>query len=153
MEWFKDNICKQQGMGLVEVLASLVILSLLAVTVMTVFTTSQVWIMKAGKRVQANEYASAIIENVRANSDRLSGVVLTGDPPTRTYIDTSTEHTAFSIPQLDLSVADPAKFSEQVTISQYITDNNNLYKIEVTVAWTQGGTNDHLDLSTVVGAR
>lgn len=144
---------KQQGMGLVEVLASLVILSLLTVSFMTIFTTAQVWIMNSGKRVQASEYASSIMENVRANSDRLTAVTLTGNPLAKTYTDPDNAATKFSIPELNLTIDDPNRFSEQVMVSQFIPGNTNLYKIEVTVNWLTGSINNHVILSTVVRAR
>lgn len=152
MEPGTDKSWIQQGMGLAEVLASLVILLLLTVSFMTIFTTAQVWIMKAGKRVQASEYASSIIENVRANSDRLSTVELTGNPLEKTYTDPNNSDSVFSISDLNLTVDDPNKFSEQVTVSQFTPGNSNLYKIEAAVSWLPG-SNNRVILSTVVRTR
>lgn len=146
-------INNQEGMTLVEVMAALVILSLLCVSMLGLYTSSQMWISKAGVRVQASEYAAAIMENIRARSEKLNSVTMTGSPPTATYMDTDISHSAFSLSPLAMVVNDPARFTEQVKISPYSPGEHNLYSVTVTVSWVRGDKNDSYTLTSVVAAR
>jgi len=147
------SINNQEGMTLVEVMASLVILSLLCVSLLGLYTSSQLWISNAGVRVQASGYATAIMENIRARSERLTTITMTGTPPSVTYLDTDIAHATFNLSPLSVEVNDPAKFMEQVKISPYTPGGNNLYTVMVTVSWVRGGKNNSYTLTSVVAAR
>lgn len=69
-----DCIKKEDGMTLIEVMAALVLLSLLAVTLLSVFSTTGGWIGGAGKKTSASQYANSIIEGIRARSTELKSI-------------------------------------------------------------------------------
>ena len=63
---------EQEGMTLIEVLISLAILVLIAAYFLTAITSGTSWISKAGKTTQAVNVASAIIEDIKANANRIN---------------------------------------------------------------------------------
>lgn len=69
-----DGIKKEEGMTLIEVLAALVLLSLLAVTLLSVFSTSGGWISGAGKKTRVVQCANSIMDTVKANSYQLKQI-------------------------------------------------------------------------------
>lgn len=62
---------KNEGMTLIEVLLSLVILALLASYFLTAIT-SNTWISRAGKTTQAVNLANAVMEDIRANVNSIN---------------------------------------------------------------------------------
>jgi prepilin-type N-terminal cleavage/methylation domain-containing protein len=69
-----DGIKKEAGMTLIEVLAALVLLSLLVVTLLSVFSTSGGWISGAGKKTRAVQGANSIMDTIKANSTQLKQI-------------------------------------------------------------------------------
>lgn len=65
----------ETGMTLLEVLVALVLLSLLASTVLAIFTPTTIWIKKARDETIAANYAFAILESLRADRGKLNGVI------------------------------------------------------------------------------
>jgi len=65
MPYFKDSIYNEQGLTLIEVLASLVLLSLLTVSILGIFTSTAKWVAKARQETTASNYASAVLEDLR----------------------------------------------------------------------------------------
>lgn|GEM_PF-1664323 len=70
MDYYKG----EEGISLIEVMAALVVLSLTAVTFLTVFTTGSQWIRSAGDKKIAVQYASSVIEGLHAQSAQLDNL-------------------------------------------------------------------------------
>jgi prepilin-type N-terminal cleavage/methylation domain-containing protein len=73
-------IKKEEGMTLIEVMAALVLLSLLAVTLLSIFSTSGSWIRGTGKKTIAVQYANSIMDMIKADSLQLLNIDFTKDP-------------------------------------------------------------------------
>lgn len=166
----------QKGLTLVEIMAALVILSLLTVTLLSLFTASGSWINSAGQRTRASNYAASIIECIRADSAELVNIDFTGNPVYQVE-DTDTADDIFSFPvgNVNVNVCAPENMKAALTISPhndisyYDTDvdtngipeingeeiyfHHNLFDISVNIEWSQGTNNRVFEMSTILGAR
>lgn len=110
----KNMFINEKGMTLLEVLVALVLLSLLASTVLAIFTPTTIWIKKARDETIASNYAFAILEDLRAHREKLNGVI---DPD-------------------DLMAEKPVDMEADIVGESEIDGFSNLYKITVTVTRT-----------------
>jgi prepilin-type N-terminal cleavage/methylation domain-containing protein len=158
----------EKGMTLIEVMAALVLLSLLAVTILSVFTTSESWVRGAGKKTIAVQYANSIIDAIRANSKDLNNA----DP---VYTDDNSDgQFAFTIGSSDIVIDAPIDTiiaNSTINISPHLDSpyypdadangkpdvnllfGDNLFDIKVTIEWEEAGHSRSFELSTIMGAQ
>lgn len=157
---------QQNGFILVQVLASLVILALLASSLLEVITTSSIWISKGAEKTRAIDYAGSIIETIRAHSFELSSLGLS-DGMTYEVNDINLTDGFFAF-ALDpgneaIKVEAPAKLKAALTIKLYDTNayyvenmnqvmDNNLFQIDVVIKSEQPDVRI-VQMLTVVAAR
>jgi len=160
------NINEEKGMTLLEVMGALVILSLLAVTMLSLFSTSGMWIAGAGRQTRASEYAAAVIEVARAYTNDINPASL----PLK-FEDDDIMDSKFTFrlnpadtsgPQIEIKA--PVKMKAAIDIKQH-NDNayyaagfhktiqNNLFDIKVTITWNELGHNRQYELCTITSAR
>lgn len=161
---------RQEGLTLIEVMVSLVILALITISFLTIFTTSGIWIVNAGKETIAQNYAASIIELVKAHSSDLALLAI----PELELSDTDITDQVFTLElvpgKVPLQVQAPPNMTATVYIRPYedtlfydqdkdgVKDfekyfANNLLTVDVTVGWQEKGQDKTLQLSTITGAR
>jgi prepilin-type N-terminal cleavage/methylation domain-containing protein len=174
-----DNIKNEKGMTLIEVMAALVLLSLLAVTVLNVFSTTGGWITGAGKKAIAIQYANSIIDSVKANSVELVNIDFTepAPDPDKNEID---DEFNFSWAKKDggkfeIMVPAPAntlRAEATIVLSKYNDDlyymdangnevisaddryfKDNLFDVKAKIEWNEGENSGSIELSTIMGAK
>ncbi|HZK44485.1 MAG TPA: prepilin-type N-terminal cleavage/methylation domain-containing protein [Syntrophomonadaceae bacterium] len=149
MEYFYN----QKGMTLVEVLVALVLLTLLSVSLLSVVTTSSVWVFKAGKSTKAMTLASSIMEDIKANS-----FVLT--KAEGLYLD-NVLHLDVNDGGLGLCAdymrnKNWADIIPEVTIRPFSCDDtltDNLIKVTVKVSWQEKGYEYCDEIISIVSRR
>lgn len=165
----------EQGLTLIEVIVALVLLALIAMNTLSYFSTSGIWIMGAGQKTQASNYAAAIIEGVRAYSAEIAALDFSSQP-VFTFEDSDITDNDFSflLGKKIVSIHAPANMKAALNISPYddtryyhgdINNNgiseingkdiyfpHNLFRITVTIT---GGeeTGSLFIMDTVIGAR
>lgn len=160
------NINEEKAMTLLEVMGALVILALLAVTMLSLFSTSGMWIAGAGRQTRASEYAGAVIEVVRAYSNDINPASLPLQFEDNNIIDNKftfwLNPADTSSPQMEIKA--PANMKAVIDIKQH-NDNayyaagfpktiqNNLFDIKVTITWNELGHNRQYELCTISSAR
>lgn len=160
------NINEEKAMTLLEVMAALVILSLLTVTLLSLFSTSGVWLAGANKQTRASEYAAAIIEVARAYANDINSATL---PLNFEDNDIADDKFTFRMDPTDLTgpeieIEAPAKMKAVIDIKQHDdsiyyaagfnrTISNNLLDIKVTITWDESGHNRQQEFSTIVSLR
>ena len=126
----------EKGLTLIEVLIALVIFSLIAVSVVSMYIPAAMWVEKAGKETRALYYASGIIEDLRAHNGNLYEVTRTvpGDE------------------NLNLNHGcKPDDMTAEITIDLRGDQGlNNLYEVTVTVSWFEQEIPDSLILATII---
>ena len=180
MPWMINEIKNVKGMTLVEVMAALVLLALLAVTLLSVFSTTGSWINGAGKKTAAVRYAGNIIEIIRANSGDLDQISLPYRAEDGDAVDNDINDGTFNF-KLD-PLQEPFKASAARGMKAILTinrhndmvyyregDNNgdgipeingadvpfspDLYAVRVKIGWTEAGHDREFEISTIMGAR
>jgi hypothetical protein len=103
---------------------------LLAGSILTIFSTTAVWAAKARDESMAAGYAFAILENLRADRDKLDGVI---DPD-------------------ELMTEKPACMEAKIIKESGVDGFPNLYKVVVTVSRTGDtpGTPPLLRMGTLI---
>jgi len=160
----------EKGLTLIEVVASLFILTLVAVGVLSAFSTSGVWIGSARKSTVASGYAATIVDVVREHSIELNNVTLS---PDYQDVDNNTDDDTFvmDIGTKSVNIDAPRGMQAAVTVRKhddstyYDTSGggnpqvggkdvyfyDNLYEMDVDISWN-GGSRDY-NMSTIIGAR
>lgn len=141
-------ISNQKGMTLIEVLAALVLLSLLAITSFTVITTSTIWVLKAGKSTQAMTMANSIMEDIRANSNTIpAGTFILNDG-------TGDDSLVFFENYENPDKWGNFKAEVKITEVQYDeTSANNLLEVKIKVTWQENNQNYAEELTSIVSRR
>lgn len=140
----------EAGFTLVEVLVALVLLCLLTVTLCATCSSSSLWLGQAGKHLQAADHAMAIIEHMRAGASRINSLAITQVNP-YVFSDSDTSNNALELPALGISIPDPLGLEEQITIRR-LTDEQ-LFYVEVTVYWLEGGRRRSTIASSLISVR
>jgi prepilin-type N-terminal cleavage/methylation domain-containing protein len=157
---------KQTGFSLVEVLMALAILTMIAVTVLGISSVSSVWVIQAGQRTQATDYASSIIETVRENASELKVLNLENDMTWEVSDhDLTDQRFVFQIDPECLSLSIPAPENLQAFLaislhdaSAYYETNmdlvfeDNLFDVNVTVTNVSNGS-ILAEMTTVIQVR
>jgi prepilin-type N-terminal cleavage/methylation domain-containing protein len=124
----------QQGLSLIEVLASLVLLSLLAFSMLAIFSPVARWINAARHETTAVHYAAAILENLRSEREKIDPV-----------------NAGQTAQEIGLASVCPANgMVAEISLIQAQAAYPNLYDVQVTVTWTEGTVTQSLSLSTVI---
>jgi len=157
------------GFTLVEVLASLAILSLLAAFLLSIVTTTGVWTASAGKKTAATSYAASIIEQIRGYSKFLTQLSFE-DTGQMTFTDNNPEDSTLAIDfeSETVNIHAPPGMKASVSISPhneilYYTSlgssitktfiRNNLYEVKVQVEWEEAEISKKLEINTIISAR
>lgn len=126
---------REKGTTLLEVLAALAMLAVLATTVLAVFTPTGLWISKARNETTAANYAAAILEDLRDQRSRLQP--------------------ADGISPEDLGLTQPYKpdfpagINARISVEQ-IAGYSRLYKVEVWVNWNEGTELREVKMATLM---
>ncbi|MDD3890329.1 MAG: prepilin-type N-terminal cleavage/methylation domain-containing protein [Syntrophomonadaceae bacterium] len=168
-------IKNEQGLTLIEVIVALVILALIAMNILSFFSTSGIWIMGAGQKTQVSSYAAAIMEGVRAHSAELTALDFSSQP-VYTFEDSDITDNDFSflLGKKIVSVHAPAHMKATLNISPhddtqyYHGDSNNngipevngkeiyfphnLFHVNVTITGDEK-IDSPFTIDTVIGAR
>ena len=124
----------QKGLSLIEVLASLVLLSLLACGMLVIFSPAARWIVGARHETTAVYFAAAILENLRWE---------------RTKIDPL--NSGKNAQEIGLNVASSAPgMVGEISLMQAMPYYPNLYDVMVTVTWMEGKVPRSLSMSTII---
>lgn len=123
-----------KGLTLIEVLASMVLLSLLAVLFTAVFPPAAGWIVHARKETLAASYGCAIIEELRSNRQQIES--------------SNTGKTAqFLFPNAGFPWDG---LTDEIVRMQSWGTYNNLYEITVKVSWYEGADQRWMELNTIM---
>ncbi|MDD4170614.1 MAG: prepilin-type N-terminal cleavage/methylation domain-containing protein [Syntrophomonas sp.] len=122
------------GQTLIEILAALVLLSLLAGSILAVFSPVAHWMTEARQQTTAVNYAASILESLRSEPEKLDE-----------------SNAGKSAQELGLSCASLSPdLTNEITRLEPLAAYPNLYDVMVTVEWAQGGENISLQLSTII---
>lgn len=161
-----QGVQKQAGFSLVEVLVALAILALISVAVLGIISVSSLWVIQAGQRTQATDYASSIIETIREHSSELRGLNLADGliyeasdqdlTDQRFLIQIHPEKAAFNIPapknlaaSIEISLHNASPYYEE---DMDLVFEKNLYNINVAVSEVSTGSMV-VEMSTVIVVR
>ncbi|MGI5911737.1 MAG: type IV pilus modification PilV family protein [Syntrophomonadaceae bacterium] len=169
------NFYKQEeGLSLIEVMAALVLLSLSAITLLSVFTNTSQWIKSSGNRTIIMQYANAILESTRAQASDLtnlqfpfSGVLKLSDSNELdnefNYRLTHADEVVFAIniyaPATDLIADATLCIARHDEVSYYPDDNislpfdGNLFDVKVEIEWKDQEVTKSYEISTIVGSK
>jgi type II secretory pathway pseudopilin PulG len=123
------------GLTLIEVLASLALLSLMTVSILAAFTPAASWINKARRETTASNYATSILESLRSD---------------RSKIDNSNEGKTAHYVFPDYGYPWAGMSDEITRLERQNSPYNNLYDITVTVSWLEGSKTRSIKISTIV---
>ncbi len=125
---------REHGQSLLEVLAVMVIMALIAGSIMAVYTPVAAWIRLSWQETYAGNWAYAIVESLRAQPGLLDEA-----------------NTGCSAEELGLAW-DPAgsgEVSDVIEISP-LADCPHLYQVSVIVQWEQGASIKNVRLDTLM---
>lgn len=129
-----NDLYNEKGLTLLEVLATLVLLSLLTVSSMSIFNPTFNWIIKSGHRTAANCYAASVLEDLRVNRDKITIV------------------SNVAVSQLGFRQEYKAR-EMNAEISMFARDEiEDLFDVIVTVTWVEGSKECSLHLNTILRA-
>ena len=128
-----DNL-NDKGLTLIEVLASIVLLSLLAASVMTVFPPVAGWISTARRVTLASSYAAAVLEGVRSSPNQIDSLYI-GKTAQEMFPDAGFPWNGMT---------------DEITRMQLWDTYPNLYEITVKVSWYEGADQHCMELSTII---
>jgi len=133
MPCYEDKgIYNEKGLTLIEVLVSLVLLSLLTVSILGIFTPTARWIAIARQETTASNYASAVLEDLREERNYIDNK---DDVPVEEFL---SDHNY------------PSQEMDAYITMKKISSFENLYNITVTVN-RSGDTESHiLQMSTIM---
>ncbi len=141
----------QKGMTLVEVLAALVLLSLVTICLFTMVTTSSVWVFKAGQSTQAMTMANTIMEDIKANSFAIPTGVFD-----RNMLQNDVADGGLGL-SFDYGGADKwANLAPEVIIDNIEfegSSTDNLLQVTVKVSWQEQGREFHNQVISVISRR
>ncbi|MDD3364776.1 MAG: prepilin-type N-terminal cleavage/methylation domain-containing protein [Syntrophomonas sp.] len=132
IKWIHKN---ETGLTLIEVLASLVLLSLMTVSIMSAFTPAASWINKARRETTASNYAAAILEDLRSDRNKINN-----------------SNAGKSARDLFPAYGYPwAGMTDEITrLERQNPPYSNLYDVTVTVSWSEGTKTRSLQISTMI---
>lgn len=147
----ESTISNQKGMTLIEVLAALVLLSMMTITLFTVVTTSTIWIFKAGKSTQAMNMANTIMEDIKANSNTIPVGTF---PHNMLSEDIKDNGLGLSGDYRDSDKWGNMKAEVKVSEMQFdSTSRDNLLEVKVKVTWQDSKGNYMEELTSIISRR
>jgi Tfp pilus assembly protein PilV len=127
----------ENGSSLIEVLAALVLLSLVGFSLLVIFAPVACWIGEARHETSAAFYAAAILENLRSEREKV-------DP----------SNAGKTAQQLALAAVAAEPGLENVISRMEPRDTwSNLYDVTVTISWVAGVEVRSLNLSTIIRSK
>lgn len=125
---------REHGQSLLEVLAAMVIMALIAGSTLAVYAPVAAWIRLSWQETYAGNCAYAIVEGLRAQPSLLDEA-----------------NTGCSAEELGLAwaLAGSGEFSDVVLIDP-LAENPNLYQVSVIVQWSQGTATRNVRLDTLM---
>ncbi|MGE5404882.1 MAG: type IV pilus modification PilV family protein [Candidatus Saccharibacteria bacterium] len=126
----QSKLFDQSGMTLIEVLASLVIITIVFMSVLSVFMSGMAWISGSSRRTEAVNYAASVIEELKAHPD----MVKAG---------------AGEVRSLCTGLTPPDGIGAAWICREYRPELG-LYSIEVDVYWSSGSHQQNEQLVTLV---
>lgn len=120
----------EKGMTLIEVLASMVILTVVFTSVLSVFMCCMAWISGAASKTEAVNYAASAIEDLKAHPELIRPGI--GD-----------------VKDLCTDLPSPEGIGGTWSCEEYCSDLG-LYTLEVDVYWVSGGHQQSEQLVTLV---
>lgn len=125
----------EQGTTLLEVLVALAMLAVLTTTVLAIFSPTALWISKARNETTAANYAAALLEDLRDKRSLLQAVN--------------------DIAPEDLGLAQPYKPALPAGINaridmEVMAGYGGLYKVEVSVNWSEGSEQREVKMTTLM---
>lgn len=122
------------GQSLIEILAALVIVCLLAGSLISVYSPVCLWISRSRWETAATNYAFAVLECLRSQPDQLEE-----------------SNQGKSAQDLSLPCGEPDQnLSSELTWVQPLPDCPNLYDVEVSVQWNQGTEPGSIQMNTLI---
>jgi len=124
---------REHGQSLLEVLAVMVIMALIAGSILAVYAPVAAWIRLSWQETYAGNWAYAIVESLRAQPGLLDEA-----------------NTGCSAEELGLAwELGNGEVSDVIEISR-LADYPHLYQVSVTVPWDQGATSKNVRLDTLM---
>lgn len=162
----QKNSSDKNGFTFIEVLVALGLLAIFMVSVLGTFSSSGIWILRAGERTRARDLATAVVETIRAHSVELLAMDLTKQAQFETVDEDITDgYFVFSLdPDKEkIVVPDPENLKATLAIclhdcGHYYEDNqevlleDNLFDVNVKVE-TKGSNKMLVEMATVISAR
>lgn len=140
-------IKEENGFSLIEVMAGLVMLSLITVTLLGLFSTSSIWVTKGGQQTRASDYGVELLENIRAHAEKLPSLF---EPPNLPPPYDAAKVSSF----LGYMEIDPADLSsglqDSITAISVEKKSDNLFQVTVDIKLSQNPT---VKMSALIGAR
>lgn len=132
----------KRGMSLIEVLAALALIAVVAVSVSAALVSASAWNVLAADQSRATAYATEIMEQVKASAENLPALSQETYSPVRGNWE-----------ELGLAVeGQREEMTAQVRIDDY-DEALDLYRVEVEVSWETRGRLRRVDLMSVVWGR
>jgi len=125
---------KEEGLTLVEVLLSLVMLSLITSGLIGVFVPTTMWVTRARNETTAANYAYAILENLRSDRETVTSF-------------TSGESADDLWGDHEYKPAEPGSISSSIVKSPL---GGDLFEITVTVSWNQGEQSHDITMISII---
>ncbi|MDD4802183.1 MAG: hypothetical protein PHF24_04490 [Syntrophomonas sp.] len=128
-------IKNERGLALLEVLAAMVLISLLTICIMSSFCSSANWVSKARHESAASSYAASILENLRAERSKINNS--NAGQTAQELLPGCGYPWMGMTDKINRMQSRPAPY-------------NHLYDITVTVYWREGVNMESRQLSTII---
>ncbi len=125
---------RETGQSLIEVLAAMGLLLLLAAMMMAAYSPVSAWIQKSWQETAGSNYAVAIAECLRSQRDLLDET-----------------NNGCSAEELGLPCSSPGSgWDSQITISNPPPNNPLVYQVGITVSWDHNVTRRSVHIDTLM---
>lgn len=125
---------RETGQSLIEVLAAMALLLLLAAMMMAVYSPVSAWLQISWQETAGSNYAVAIAECLRYQRDLLDGA-----------------NSGYSAEELGLPCSSPGSdWESQITISNPPPGDPPVYQVGITVNWDDYGTGRSVHIDTLI---
>jgi type II secretory pathway pseudopilin PulG len=134
------KINNNEGQTLIEVLLGLLLLTLLCISSMSIFPSTALWINKARYETTAANYASAVLENLRANSD--DPTIFTEEAENVSPADLGLDEDEYKPGDVNMTAS--------IDISFFSDAQDPRRNVTVTVNWTEGANSRKVALNSII---
>lgn len=134
MSDYCSYLIRETGQSLIEVLAAMALLLLLAATLMAVYSPVSTWMQNSWQETAGSNYAVAITECLRSQRDLLDDA-----------------NSGSSAEELGLPCSSPGSgWESQITIINPPLDNPRIYRVGITVSWDHYGMGRSVHFDTLI---